>query len=93
MSNMKTPEDPGTQVGREIGKDSLMAGEFQELIMEALVTWVGRYREDLGEGLARTLRIIETDEDHIDVEVRVSRWREPLHTYRMNLSITELETE
>lgn len=59
--------------------------------LAVLTAWAEAYSEDLGDGLTRRLKVTDTGDDFIELEVRLTGYREPEHRYRLTVDVRGLD--
>ena len=80
-------------IGREMTRGGgLMAEEMMAEIIGTLEQWFEGYTDPLGDGVQRRIDIEDSDEESITFAVRLERYAEPQHRYRLRLSLEELNT-
>jgi hypothetical protein len=80
-------------MGHDAARGGLMPEEIQDKVIEQLTDWIGSYREPLGSGVYRTLRLLDTDEESVTFEVRLNRSREPGKRYRLKVDLKEISND
>jgi hypothetical protein len=78
-------------VGGELSKGGLMSEDLLEQALEAVADWARGYREDLGNGVKRRIEVTAIEDDHIDVEVQMTGYRDFEHRYRLTLQVQEIQ--
>jgi hypothetical protein len=78
--------------GIEGSRGGMMAETLLEVLADIVAVGLAGYREDVGDGVWRRIKIIKAsdDNDYIDVETRLTGQRDPEHRYRIRLAIEEL---
>jgi hypothetical protein len=74
-------------VGANTGK--FMAEDLLDLTLEGLSSLYAAYEEDLGNGVRREIRQVDSDEESITVESKFTRWREPERRFKVKIVIEE----
>jgi hypothetical protein len=81
-------------MGGECGKE-LMPEGIMDLSLEGLAELYSGYEDDLGYGVKRRIKVLDSTDDSIEVEVHLVpglNQQEAEHHYRIHLQIEELET-
>ncbi len=73
-------------------RTSLMSEDIMDLSIEALTDTYNGYEEDLGNGVKRRIKIVGSDEESLEIQVRLTGYREAERHYIIHLKIEELET-
>lgn len=83
--------DQIARIGTEMGK--FQEGDLTELCLEAMAIALASYREDVGDGVTRYIRVEEREDEagYLEAEVCFTGWREPEKRFRIQLTITEQE--
>jgi hypothetical protein len=74
-------------VGHDMTKGGLMPEDLHDKVMSLIATWAEDYREELGAGVERRIRVEEMDEEIIIFTVYRTKDTEPGDSYRLMVSI------
>lgn len=81
------------RIGNELTRGGgLMSEEMMAEIIGTLHEWFEGYTAPLGDGVQRRIDIEDSDEESITFAVRLERYAEPQHRYRLRLKLEELNT-